>query len=406
MTLGIGDGLFIRSLVGEFPPYSAHTPVLVPEFLYPLDPVVGDSHSHSEVEAHAIGLEWGGEACHSADVFRYCDGIRVKFVDEHIRQSEVTDGIFIHPVVEVEGIISEVLAQAVIPIDHTGYAVETEAVQMIFLHPVFAVGEQEVLYLVLTVIEAAGPPGRVVALVAFVEIEVVPAIEAAQALGFIYHGMGMDYVHNDRNSAGVGIIHETLEVFGRAEAGAQGEEIGHLIAERAVVRVLLQRHNLQNVVSQGLDPWKHGSPELLEAGHFLLFGAHAYVTLVNQRMRALARIAVFPLVWFRIPNLGTEDLRFRVLHHPRRICRKPFSSTSGPLYPELVQISVMKADSRQPDLPVTLAHRLQGITVGALPIVEFPDKIDTAGIRRPFAQNPFGSFLMQRVVKMVVDCRA
>ena len=225
VALGVGYGLLVSTLVGELPPYSSHTPVLVPELLYPLDPVVGNTHSHPEVEAHAIGGERSRQSGHSADILRNRDCIRIEFVDEHIRQREVSNRILVNSVVEVEGIVAEVLAQTVVPVYHACHAVETEAVQMVLLHPVFAVGKQEVFDLVLAVIEAAGAPGGMVTLMALVEIQVVPAVEAAQAFGLIDHRMGMDYVHNDRNSAGVGIIHEALEVLRRAEAGTQGKEV-------------------------------------------------------------------------------------------------------------------------------------------------------------------------------------
>ena len=167
--------------------------------------------------------------------------------------------------------------------------------------------------------------------------------------------------------------------------------------------MLLQRHYLQDIVAQGLYPREHRGPELFEGGHLLLLGTHADVAFIDERMRSLARASVLPLIRFRVPYLGTENLGLRVLNHPGRIRRKPFRTAARPLYPELVQISVMKADFRQPDFPVALSHRFQGITVGALPVVEIPYKVDAARIRCPFAQNPFGSFLMERVVKMVVD---
>lgn len=51
----------------------------------------------------------------------------------------------------------------------------------------------------------------------------------------------------------VGGIDELLELFGRAEAGRDGEEVGDLVAEGGVVGVLHHGHQLNGRVARLLD---------------------------------------------------------------------------------------------------------------------------------------------------------
>ena len=67
-------------------------------------------------------------------------------------------------------------ASIVVPVEHAGHAVEAEAVQVVFRHPVLAVGQEEVPGLVLAIVEAAGAPGGMPALGAFVEIQVLAVL--------------------------------------------------------------------------------------------------------------------------------------------------------------------------------------------------------------------------------------
>src|SRR5574344_817403 len=107
VTFSIRDGMLLCALVGQLPPDSAHAPLLVRELLNPFDPVVCDAHGHAEVKTDAADTKRCGETGHSA--------------------------------VEIIRIIAEILAETVIPVDHAGDTVEAESVNVIFLHPVFAV---------------------------------------------------------------------------------------------------------------------------------------------------------------------------------------------------------------------------------------------------------------------------
>ncbi len=118
-----------------------------------------------------------------------------------------------------------------IPVNHARHAIETEAVEMIFLHPELAVAQEKTHDLILSVVEATGTPCRMMALRAFVKIEVITAIKQAKALILIAATMRMYYIHHDSDSHSVCGVHQFLELLRRAETRAQREEVRHLIAE-------------------------------------------------------------------------------------------------------------------------------------------------------------------------------
>ena len=193
--------------------------------------MVRDAHCHTEVETYSACGIWCRESGHTAHVLGYGECVPVQFVNQHIRKSEVDEGVLIDAFVEVDVVAAEIDSEAVVPVDHTGDAVETETVQPVFLHPELAVAQEEVEGLVLAVVEASGAPGRMMALRTGVEVEVFPAVEASQAFSLVLHAVGVDYVHHDGQALPVGVIDQALELFRRAEPRAEGVEIRHLIAE-------------------------------------------------------------------------------------------------------------------------------------------------------------------------------
>ena len=201
--------------------------------------MVGDTHRHPEIEADSARLLRRRKTRHSADILRYRDCIMVEFVDKPVRQAEVGHCVFIHSGAEIHIVTAEVGAQAVVPVKHGGHPVEAESVQMVLFHPVFAVGEQEELHLVLAVIETTGTPCRMMSGIALIKIEVFPAVETAQAFRLVGNGMGMDNVHDDGDTFSVGLVYKALELLRSAEARTEGEEIADLIPEGTVVRMFL-----------------------------------------------------------------------------------------------------------------------------------------------------------------------
>ena len=155
MTFRIADGLFILTLIGELPPYFTYTPVIVRQFLDPLDPVISHTHAHTEVESDTALLDRSCKACHTADILGDGECFFIHLMDKYIGKCQISYSIIVDALIEVVLISDKGLLQAMIPIQHTGHSVETETVYMILLHPVLAVGQKEIFCLILTIIEAA-----------------------------------------------------------------------------------------------------------------------------------------------------------------------------------------------------------------------------------------------------------
>jgi hypothetical protein len=66
----------------------------------------------------------------------------------------------------------------VVVIEHRGNAVEPEPIEPEFVEPVFAVGEQEVDYIVFSIVETQRVPSGVLSPVVAVKVLVVRAIES------------------------------------------------------------------------------------------------------------------------------------------------------------------------------------------------------------------------------------
>ena len=404
MAFGIGDGLFLRALAREFPPHFAHGPLFVAAFLDPLDPVVGHAHAHAEVEAHAEGLEGGCQARHGRYILGDGDAVGIHLFHQLGGQGQVNHGVFVHAAVEVQAVIAEILAQTVVPVQHGGNAVEAETVDVVFLHPVFHIGQQVIAGFVLAVVEAAGAPGRMVALRAAVEVEIIRAVEFGQAFQGVLHAVAVHDVHDHGNAFTVGVVHQGLELLGRAETGAQRKEITYLIAERAVIRVLLQRHDLDGVVAQFFHARQHLFAEFLEGTHLLLFRRHADMAFVDERMGPLAGVAVLPdKLLGRSPHLGAEHFGHFVLHYAGGIGGQALSPAAGPFDVQFVQLAVPEEHFRNLQFPVAVPQGLEGIAVRALPVVEIADEEDLVGIGGKLPEHPAAiGALVQAVIHVVV----
>ena len=107
-------------------------------------------------------------------------------------------------------------------------------------------------------------------------------IEIAETFQFIFHSMGMNEVHNHFHPPSVCIVNERFEFVGRTEPAGSSKEIGDMVTERAVIGVLLYRHDLDAVVAEFGYTRQDVTAEFLVTAHFLLLRTHADVTFVDK----------------------------------------------------------------------------------------------------------------------------
>ena len=201
----------------------------------------------------------------------------------------------------------------------------------------------------------------------------------------------MNQVDHDRNPRPVRGVHQPLELLGCPETRAGGEEIGHLIAERAVVRVLLDGHELNGVVTRRGDAGEDAIGELLPGADLFLLLRHAGVDFVDQRGGILAAVVRMPpaIGLRRVPDLGVEDQRRAVLDHAARPGRDAVARSARPVHPQAVVLVVLQPIPRQPQFPdARLAPADELEFRQRLPVRGIADQKNPFGVRGPLAQDP------------------
>eukprot|EP00959_Pyramimonas_sp_CCMP1952_P031289 655993-Pyramimonas_sp.AAC.1 len=76
----------------------------------------------------------------------------------------------------------------------------------------------------------------------------VGAIEHVDPVDGVAGGVAVHDVHEHNQVVRVSCVDEIFELVGRPAAARHREEVGHVISERAVERVLLNGHQLNSVV--------------------------------------------------------------------------------------------------------------------------------------------------------------
>ena len=211
VTLSIADSLLVLTFVCKLPPDLTHSPIIIRKFLDPFDPVVSNTHAHAKVKSDTALLQRSSQTRHTTYILGNCEGIFIHFMDKYIGKGKICDSVIINSLVKVILITYECLLQTMIPIQHTGHTVKTKTVYMIFLHPVFTVGQEEIFSFILTVVKAAGTPCRMSSLPAVVEIKSFLSVKISEALCFIINRMRVYNIHHHRNSESMSIVHKSLE---------------------------------------------------------------------------------------------------------------------------------------------------------------------------------------------------
>ena len=114
----IAYGTLIGTTVCDLPENRAWFPCFIWKFLDGLNPIVGDVHGHTIVEAIAAIGKLGSKSWHAADFLcdGYCIGINLMY--KKIGKCQVADGIIVLMSVEVVAIVAESLAKSVAIIKH------------------------------------------------------------------------------------------------------------------------------------------------------------------------------------------------------------------------------------------------------------------------------------------------
>ena len=148
-----------------------------------------------------------------------------------------------------------------------------------------------------------------------------------------------------------------------------------MIAEAAVVRVLLNRHDLHGGIAGFFDARQDVIFEFGVGADFLGVLRHADMRFVNQkRVRVNLEALVVPLVLLRrIPHLRGENFSVVVLHDALTPCGNAFAFAAVPANAHLVKVAVFHFVGGQFEFPVAVVDSLATIFFGSLPAVEVAD---------------------------------
>jgi hypothetical protein len=175
-----------------------------------------------------------------------------------------------------------------------------------------------------------------------------------------------------------------------------------MIAETAIVGVLLYGHYLYTVIAFLLDTRQDVETKFLIGAYSLGILSHADMAFVDKQRAGLTlEMAMTEFIrLLRSPNLGAEYLCLVILHYSLGPCRYALSLTALPLHQHLVELAMVHSVTGQGNLPNAVgAYGLQLIVVGLLPVVKIANEIDGGGVGCPLAENPFA---VGRLVKAEV----
>ena len=199
-------------------------------------------------------------------------------------------------------------------------------------------------HVILTIVKAQRVPCRMLMTISRIEELVRITGKVAKTLHLVLYSMRVYNIHNHSYTMLVSRVNQFLQFLWRTETRARSKEARHVIAERTVVRMLLDSHHLDTVVAVLNDTRQHIVLELGIGAHLLGILSHTHMALVDQqwillRLKGLLREHIGLL---GIPYLSREYLGIVILHHPTTPGRDTFTFTTIPLYLHLVKVTVLQ----------------------------------------------------------------
>ena len=178
-----------------------------------------------------------------------------------------------------------------------------------------------------------------------------------------------------------------------------------MVSERTVIRMLLNCHNLNTIVSVFLDSWQYILTELIVCAHLFGILSHSDMALVYKQRRLVGlELCLLPFIRFGIPNLCREYLCLLILNHTSSPSRDTFTHSTVPIYMHLEQIAMLDSFLREFQLPIaSLVNTLSAITLALGPAIEVAYQINCSSVRSPFTEHPSTLCLVQAIVFMSVS---
>ena len=162
-----------------------------------------------------------------------------------------------------------------------------------------------------------------------------------------------------------------------------------MVSKGAVIRMLLNSHQLKGVIASSYDSGQNIDFEFPVRADTWSFLSHAYMGLIDYRMViTFTWCRIFPLVCSHlIPNLGAEYFGDIILNRTCSVCGDSFSFTTIPPYQKTIKTSLMKDLFSDMEFPI-VTKILKCKFFLRLPVGMFAYKENLRSIGSPLSENP------------------
>ena len=140
----------------------------------------------------------------------------------------------------------------------------------------------------------------------------------------------------------MGGVNHLFQVLRRTETTAGCEERRHVITERTIIWMLLNRHHLNGIIAVFLNAGQHILREFLVSSNLFGILSHSYMALINQQ-RSLVGLEGLLLEFvflLRIPYLCRENLGLIILYNTTTPGRNTLTFSPIPLHLHFVKVAV------------------------------------------------------------------
>ena len=315
-----------RTLTGAAHTHIAPHFIDIPEFVLGLCcfyPHIRKAHGQPVIKADTSIFNGKAHARHTGHILCNGNGLGIDVSDQLVGQLKVGDGfgVGIHGEILIVGV--EISAQAVIVIQHGGYTVKPETIEVEFFQPELQVREQKMENTGSAIVEALCTPGRVFTLAAFMEELPYGSIEHIDTLSSVLYRMRMNQIQQHTDTHVMGFVNQILQILGLAEPGTGCVEICDLVAEASIVGMLHNGHQLDGIVTGFFYMGQDNVCKLTVSTDASFFLRHTDMRFVNVELIFTDKTIVSPgeqnLV---VNNLRVESIVGFVLHCPSCIERK------------------------------------------------------------------------------------
>lgn len=199
-------------------------------------------------------------------------------------------------------------------VEHTGNTIETETIELVLIHPESKVAQQKSKNLMVSIVEQPAVPLVMTTLATTMEVLVISTIKLVETIQDVLRGVTVNHIEQNNKAQTVSGVDEFLQILRGSISAARREEVVDLVSEAGIVRVLHHSHELNDIVTEILDPGKHVLGELLVRSHPLVGSRDTDVSLIDTETGGLCWALVLKLILLRgrrVPEASIVGWRHR-----------------------------------------------------------------------------------------------